>query len=484
MLQAQTSTGIVRPDFTSCCGMAIFLLALVLLLTSSATSQAETLRRALASAYALNPGLDAERARQRATDEEVSKANAGWRPKIQASGSVSHTESSSRPRSLSALSHGFHGYAISLDQQIFSGFQTTNSVQAAEATVQAGQATLTTREQETLLRAVEAYVDVVRDKKIVAYRRRNRNLLASILRATDERLRINEVTQTDRAQASGRFAASAAALSLAQANLQTSQATYKQVVGHAPSFLLDPSPHRRKIPETLQATIELAVSQSPTVLAVVFSEQAAEHTANRIRGELLPQVDVRASYGQDFSPSNTISKSDAAVVSAHLTVPLYSNGDVEARVRQARHQHASLKRLVRQARNEARARATAAWSQLVAAKSAVQSDRRRVTSNRTALSGVRLEEEAGQRTLLDVLNAHEELLLAQIRLATDRRNYVLASYNILASIGRMTAAELGISDEIHDPALHLDDVRRQWYGVEVAYGDGRHETFVAEEWYE
>ncbi|MEL7542408.1 MAG: TolC family outer membrane protein [Pseudomonadota bacterium] len=439
-------------------------------------ASADTLNQALVSAYLKNPTLAADRARQRATDEEVPRARSGWRPTVTARGQVVQTDRETKPSGLVTGRHDrSHGYSVELNQPVFRGFQTVNGERAAEATVSAGQSRLLATEQQVLLRAVDAYVSVVRDQAIVSHRSRHQALLSRILRGTSVRLRANEVTATDFAQARSRRAAAVSAFSLAKANLQSSRASYLEVIGNAAGGLRQPHPHTTHLPDSAREAGDAAAHDAPAVTEARFAAQAAEHTADRIRGELLPQVDVRARYSQDYGAGEFSSRDDDLTVSAHLTVPILTNGDIEARVRQARHQSARQRHLAEQASNAARARAMAAWAQYAAARAAVTSDMQRVDAARKALFGVREEENAGQRTVLDVLNAHEELLLAQIQLAADQRNLVLASYNVLAAMGKMTMETLGLTSEIHDPTLHLEDVRRQWMGVEVSYGDGRHE---------
>lgn len=460
-----------RRRASSRCALALVAAALVF---HPSDTVAESLGEALVAAYVNNPTLKADQSRQRGTDEEASIARSGWRPTVIARGQVVQVDSETHPTTAGRHNRS-HGYAIELSQPIFSGFQTVNSTRAADAIIEAGRARLLGTEQQVLLRAVEEYVNVVRDKAIVALRTRHKNILGSVLRGTRERLAANEVTRTDFAQALSRRAAAMSAFNLSRANLQTSRASYRDVVGHAPAGLRQPPAHATHIPNSPSDAAALAEQNAPSVLSASFSAKAAVHTADRIRGELLPQVDVRARYGQDFGPSEFLRRNEDLSLSAHLTMPLLTNGETEARVRQARHEAARQTRLYEQAKSTSRATAASAWAQLSAARIAVQADRQRVTASRSALSGVREEENAGQRTVLDVLNAHEELLLAQIQLVTNQRNHVLASYNVLAAIGKLTVADLGLSTATHDPIAHYEDARRQWLGVEVNYGDGRHE---------
>ncbi len=178
------------------------------------------------------------------------------------------------------------------------------------------------------------------------------------------------------------------------------------------------------MPTSLQEATNIGTHENPAVVSALYLEQAARYGVDRIRGELLPSVQLEASYSDRFDSSPSISESEQAVVTGRLTVPIYEGGEVYARVRQQKHIHVSRLQEIEQARSEAEAQVVAAWSQVLAAQAQVQSDQSQVSANTTALTGVREEERVGQRTLLDVLNAEVELLNSQVQLVSTRRNVV------------------------------------------------------------
>ena len=416
-------------------------------------ARAESLPEALSSAYKFNPRLDAARATLRATDEEVPRAISGFRPQIVGNADTSYQQQTSRPSTGARTESNPRGYSVNLAQPIFKGFRVVNTVREAEAVVRAGRELLRTTESSVLLEGVTAYVDVVRDQAIVRLRENNVTVLTRDLKATQDRFNVGEVTRTDVAQAQARRAAAVSALDLARANLKTSRATFERVVGHPPSNLVDPGASRQ-VPKSVGESVEISARESPTVVAALYNEQAARHAVDRIRGELLPEVNLEASYGRRFDPSTGTESSESTTVTGRLTVPFYTGGEVEARVRQAKHTHVSRLQEIEQARTEVQAQVVAAWSQLAAARAQLESDQASVDANRIALAGVREEERVGQRTLLDVLNAEQELLNSEVNLVTTKRNLVVASYAVLAAIGRLNAQELGVAALVYDPEAH------------------------------
>ena len=348
---------------------------------------AETLQEALSNAYLINPVLSSERARLRASDEQVAVAKSGLRPNISASGDAAFQNQESdivggsrqttsrnamrRPRrpslpsaprspreanvgtigdiSSDGVTHP-RGYSVQLSQPIFEGFQNLNAIRQAKATVQAGREGLRAVEQTTLLNAVTAYVDVVRDQAVVRLRNSNVEVLTEQLRQTKDRFNVGEVTRTDVAQAEARRSDAITQLYAAQANLKTSRATYEQIIGHPPSNLAHPPSIVHLLPSQLEDAMTLGDGQNPFILNAVYQEEASLYNVNQIMGELLPQVTLDAQYQQRFGQSNTLKEQQVTTVMGRVNVPLYQGGGVAARIRQAKETNNQLKKEVEDAR--------------------------------------------------------------------------------------------------------------------------------------
>lgn len=459
--------------------LVIVSMASVVLVTPNAFAT-ETLRQALTSAYRYNPALLAQRKSLEATDEGVSQARSGFRPRVIGGVDVGHrdvrTELTSRAGGGRGAGDGStkpRGYTIQLSQNIFQGFQSVNAVKQAEANVLAARAVLRSAEQTTLLDAVTAYVDVIRDRAIVRLRENNVRVLSREKRATEERFRAGDVSRTDVAQAEARRAGSVSALDLAKANLRTSEAFYQQVIGHKPGALRSPALPTRNVPSSINAGISQAMQESPAVVNAAFLEQAAAHNVDQISGALLPTVDLEADYINRFDTSETTRKSQTATFVARLNMPLYQGGEVYSRIRQARRTREQRAQDIENQRRIARQNAIRAWSTRRAAVAQLKSDRVQVRANRTALSGVRAEENVGQRSILDVLDAEQELLDAQVSLVGTERDLVVATYALIAAVGRLTAEDIQLGVEQHDPEEYYGLVRSKPWGTRVT----RHEAY-------
>ena len=448
---------------------------LVALHLSAVPAGAETLRDALVTAYTANPELDAERARQRATDESVPQALAGARPTVTATGEIGSKKtwtkslSSMPPPAITRSTSTTDPGAISLNfsQPLFRGFRTFTGTASAEANVRAGRYALGNVEQNVLLNAVTAYVDAVRDQALLRLTQGNLDVLREELESTEARFEVGELTKTDVAQAEARASAAASDVSQARANLARSRATYEQVIGRPPGTLSAPTSLNGMLPRSLTEAYTVGESEHPALLSARNTIEASDHDVDNIKGELLPTLTLEGDYTRSWEPSATVLDSESSSIMGRLVVPLYQAGSVSSRVRQAR-QVATQRRLESEnIRTQVRAAIATAWDGLIAARAQIVADRQQIRAATVALEGVRQEQRVGQRTTLDVLDAQQELLNAQVDLATSTRDEVVAAFTLLAAVGRLNARQLELPVAYYDDTAHYGKVRNKWWGLSV-----------------
>jgi outer membrane protein len=439
-----------------------------LLFTAPAIS-AETLNSALASAYSGNPVLRAERARQRATDEQTAQALSGWRPRIDAAGEAGVTDIDAEPDTTGEQSGTTFPADISivLSQPVFRGFKTVKGVKRAEATVEAGRQNLLQVEQQTLFDTVQAFMNVIRDRRILSLRQRNVTVLREQLRSSQERFNVGEVTRTDVAQSRARLSLSEATVAEAKSNLAASIATYNRIVGHAPGSLK--YPNLPKLPRSLSAASALAEKINPNILAAAFTAEAARYNVGVVKGDLLPTVTLEASGSKTIDdlehPSD--GNQERLSVFGRVSVPLYESGSVYSAVREAKQVESQRRIEIIGAARVVRETLVTAWNFLIASRETITAARSQVSANRLALDGVKQEYLVGSRTTLDVLNAESELLDSQVILVQAERDLIVAGYQILGSIGQLTARQIGLGVDYYDPIENYDHVRNKWIGTDV-----------------
>ena len=456
-----------------------------LALTGPALRQAaaDTLEYALIQAYQNNPQLNAQRAAARATDEGVAVALGGYRPRITATSSLAEVYLDSLSRNVSggkttgyARQTGENAvttFGATATQTLFNGFQTGNRTRQAEAQVFAAHETLRTAEQTTLLNAVTAYMNLLRDTAILELQRSNVNVLEATLRQTRDRFNVGEVTRTDVAQAESRLAAGRSQLLTAESNYSTSRSTYRQVIGVEAGKLSAAMPVDRLSPTTLPGALGRASTQHPTINSAMYNVDAAVFQVKIAEGALYPTVSLQGAVNKNFGSTSNLNNLQAlsASVLGQVSVPIYQGGSEYATIRQSKETLGQRRLDLDTARDQVQQTVTQAWGQLLAAKAQIEATQAQVAATEIALNGVREEARVGQRTTLDVLNAQQDLVNARVALVTAQRDRVVASYTVLAATGGLSPQILGLKIETYDPIVHYQQVRDSWFGVRTP--DGR-----------
>ena len=452
--------------------------------------RAETLEAALVQAYQNNPTLNAQRASVRATDEGVPQALSGYRPKVTVTGSGGQQWLSQTTRTINSNAgvsaglppvsyskqSGFVGpysAGITATQTLFNGFQTANKTRQAEAQVLAARATLQSAEQTILLNAVTAYMNLLRDTAILDLQRRNVEVLQDQLRQTRDRFNVGEVTRTDVAQSESSLAGGRSQVLLAQANYTASAATYRQVIGNAPGKLTPATPVDRFSPQNLTAAIGSAGATHPAVTTAEFNVDVAQQQVKVAEGALYPTLSVQGAYQKNYMSTQSLSsiESYSGSVLGLLSVPIYQGGTEYSQIRQAKETFGQRRLELDTARAQVRQTTVQSWGQLEAAKANIEATTAQVQAAEIALNGIREEARVGQRTTFDVLTAQQTLVNARVALVTAQRDRVVASYTLLAAVGRLSPQVLNLRVPVYNPTVHYEQVRDSWFGVRTP--DGR-----------
>jgi outer membrane protein len=438
-----------------------------------APAAAEKIEAALARAYQNNPQLNAQRAIVRQTDEGVPQALSGYRPSINATASAGKQYIDAKA-SIPALSSSpisvretFDTWSVGVNasQNLFNA-QTPNRTRAAEGQVLAARETLRVIEQSVLLSAASIYMDVLRDTANLELQRDNIRVLQRTLKVTQDRYEAGAVTATDLDQAQAQLASGEASLHSAESTLMTTKANYRRIIGTEPQGLSPGMPVDRFSPRTLDAAIAQGVSQNPSVTAAMYDVDVAQLQVRIAEAGLFPTLTLQGSaQQQNFNSDVTPLRIFNGTVQAKLTVPIYQGGTEYSAIRQNKEAVGQQRLSLDQVRDQVRANVVQYWGQVEATKAQTEAAARQVKYSESALNGVRNEAQLGQRTTLDVLNALQALLTARVNLISAQHDRVVASYNVLSAVGRLSPAVLGLPTQIYDPGVHYQQVRDSWFGV-------------------
>jgi outer membrane protein len=432
---------------------------------------AETLRDALAAAYESNPTLAAARSGQRVADESVPIARADGLPNL--GSSVGFNEVLKQGSNNIFAPDRTLSVQAQLTVPLYQGGVVRNSIRAAETRVEAGQAVLRGTEAAVFSQVVGAYMDVLRDEAVVALNRNNVEVLTVNLQATRDRFDIGDLTRTDVAQSESRLALAQGNLQAAEARLIASRESYVRLVGNAPGALQSPPP-LPGLPDSADLAVEAALADNPDLEAATIEARARGFDVRAAQGTRMPRVslttggsynDFLGTIGSGIPGVSAQQTQTSASTGVTVTVPLFQGGRPAARVRQAQARESQALEQLIEAERGIIAQTRAAYASLRAAQQVAQSSEIAVAAGRLSLEGVRAENSVGTRTILDILNAEQELLNAQVQLVSARRDAYVAGFTLLAAMGRAEAEDLGIAagEMLYDPAANYERVRgRMW----------------------
>ena len=428
---------------------------------------ADTLREALLKAYQSNPTLTGERASLRANDENVPIARSSGLPTV--NGTSSYNESIYN-------SNGGNGpprqaqVGASLNVPIYSGGSVRNSVRAAETRVDAGRANLRGVESGLFTDVVSVYNDVIRDESIVRLNQQNVHVLEVNLQATRDRFEVGDLTRTDVAQSEARLAIAQGQLRTAESRLVSSRENYIRVVGAAPGTLEVPPP-LPNLPADPQSAVTTAIDENPVLLAAQKQRDATRFDVDVAKSGRMPRVGVSVgpsyntylgSVGNSAAAAGFRNSGFGVTGGLNLTLPLFQAGRVSAQVRQAEARRSAAFEGVTEAERGVIAQTRSAFANWKSSQHVIESSEVAVSANKLSLEGVRAENSVGTRTILDILNAEQELLNSQVTLVTARRDAYVAGFALLAAMGQAEASDLNLEGgPLYDPTVNYNRVRHK-----------------------
>lgn len=427
-------------------------------LLAAPSANASSFEDALSSAYENNPQIKAARERLQATDESVAQAASGFRPTVIAN------YNTGRQRSSFGGADDAYGNAttknLRVEQPIFRAGGTWASYQSALQQVKSGQYTLEAVQQRVMLDTVNAYMNVVANSAILDLSRKNAEVLEEQLKAANTRFEVGEVTRTDVAQSQARLSDAKTRVIGAEGQLMSSIANYERVVGIRPEGTLEVPENLPELPPTLNDALERGRTANPQLLAAVHTAKSADYDVRTSESALLPRVSLVGTLNrQEGAGATGNSDFDQDKIGVEVAIPLYQSGaewsrvrEIEAVSRQRKHESIDQRMNVDET-------VTQSWEQLQSAIASIATRNDQIAAADLALEGVKQEQQYGSRTVLDVLDAEQELFTARTNLVQAQRDRIVAAYNLAFALGELTPQKLNLKVETYDPQAHADEVR-------------------------
>ena len=439
-----------------------------------ANAGAESLFDVLAKTYQSSPVLQSSQAYLRSVDERIGQAKSGWRPVITLDGNAMHTDQKFKNYPGTAdfdYDNNQYDVGVNLVQPVFSGFKTASAVDYAEKSVLAAREQTRQTEQQVLLSAAIATVDVVQGRALLDLQKNQEQVLNRHYKSYQKRLKVGELTKTDVAQSEARLKGAVAARINAEGNLETSVATFESIVGEKPAADISINDFENLMPKSLEETLTYVKQNNPALKAAEYAAAAAKENVSLQQGDVLPSVNVIAGAGYQWSqPLPQIDDHyDGRYwrVGANLSVPLYQGGGEYAKIREAKELENQARIDYTQKLRTLTKEATQAWDIYQTTKASIEAIKAQIKASKMALDGVIREADVGSRTVLDVLDAEQEYLNYRVNLVSAERNMTVAALNLLSTMGKMTAQSLDLKVDVYSYEEHYDDVKNKLIGTGI-----------------
>ena len=420
--------------------------AAILMLATPSLAAAESLRDSLRNAYKNSGILVQNRALLRAADEKVADAVAALRPVINWSSKFAHAYND-------AANNDSLTTSLNAKWLLYDFGSSDLQTEALKETVLATRQSLVAIEQNVLLRAATAHMNYRRSVEFVSLRSANVELIEQELRAAQDRFDVGEVTRTDVALAEARLASARASLVSAQGELAKAAAEYHAVVGRKPGDLETPS-SLPELPKDASEAISTARSHHPELIRMKHEVVAAELVVKASQLAYRPRLEAGAGLS-NVDLDGEVTRSLSLTVSG----PVYSGGAIASASRSAIAQRDATRARLHVAGLEAEQTVRNAFVVLEVARSTGEATDRQIEAAGVAFRGVREEASLGARTTLDVLNAEQELLDARVSRISTQIDEQIASYSLLAAMGKLTATALDLGVKTYDPSDYYNLVK-------------------------
>ena len=399
------------------------------------TSAGPSLYNVLKHTYESNPTLMAAREELKERQELYPQARAGWLPSVSANASIyaTNVESSNFGNGDGATTKDM---SLDVEQPIWRGGMTFAEVARAHDLISVGEATLRQAEQDIFMSAISAYLNTARDRDLLILREKNEEILLLEMQSAQERLDMGVLTQTDLEQAKTRLSRARSQRAQAEADYDISRAEYEEVIGMAPGDVLPAPRPAFNFPDDTEQLVSIAEEQNPEVIMAVFEHKASEHNADAVFRELFPRISAFASMNKQYDPQpGIVSDSETETIGVRATLALFQGGATRSRVREAEIAQKRREYEIEETKRRIRQDVLSNWRSYVSAQ--VQADNRadEIESAEFALEGVKIEAAEGQRSVLDILDADQELIDARAALINASHRELMAQYALASALG-------------------------------------------------
>ena len=428
----------------------------------------QTLYDTLSKAYNNSPLLKSHRFKLEAINEELAKALSKNRPQVNLSGSVGSDETTTVNTSgvESTKNNNPKSVTLEIQQNLYDFGRTKSLINIADNSIFAQRADLRNQEQEILLEASRIYLALLASTEINKLAKNNLLLLQKHYQATEDRFKLGEATSTDLSLAKARYYRARSDEIKSRGGIEKERSKYFSLIGiEAPKKLYFPQ-IKIALPEKLKDITKETLQGNPIIIASGFRKKLSFIKISSAASELLPTLDLNLSAQNAWAPNTFFDEYENYKMEFNLKIPLYLGGYNYSNIRQKKKEAMQSSKILDYNIKKILKEVEILWIEFKSLEAQIVSINAAIKANEMAVEGVKKENEVGSKTLLDVLDAEQDLLEEKVEAVKVERDKYITIFNLMAFMGKLSSSELNLDVGVYDLDKNYDAVKNMWLGFE------------------
>ena len=428
----------------------------------------QTLYDTLAKAYNTSPLLKSHRFKLEAINEELAKALSKNRPQINFSGSVGSDETTTVNTSglESKRNNNPKSVTLEIQQNLYDFGRNSSLTSIADNSIFAARADLRNQEQEVLLEASRIYLTLLASTEINKLAKNNLILLQKHYQATNDRFKLGEATSTDLLLAKARYLRARSDEIKSRGDIEKERSKYFSLIGIEAPKKLDFPIIKIAIPDNLKDVTKETLQGNPLIIASGFRKKLSFVKISSAASELLPTLDLNLSAQNAWAPNTFFDEYENYKMEFNFKFPLYSGGYNYSNTRQKKKEAMQSSKILDFNIKKTLKELEILWIELNSLEAQIVSINSTIKANEMAVEGVKKENEVGSRTLLDVLDAEQELLEEKVEAIKVKRDKFVTIFNLIAYMGKLSPGELNLDVNVYSLDRSYLAVKNMWLGFE------------------
>lgn len=423
-------------------GAAVRVLWAVLLLAAAVATRAETLEEAVKQTLDTSPDVLIEAARRQSVEQGVNQSEAGYLPRVDLVYGRGHQRSDN---AAAVQTYGGpigqirYDRSLTLSQMLFDGLATTSEIERNQARLDSAAHRVAATSEQMALRAVEAYLEVLRNQEIMGLTQDN----LMVHQRTYDQIKLRAASgvgrKADQDQIEARLALAKSNLTAAEANLKVAEINYRLVVGTTPGTLSPPrAPDSQLIPARPEAALPVAIAQSRLLKSAKADIEAARAQHQAAKAALYPRLDLELSVSKNnlASPVDITSDVNRAAM-VRMRYNLFKGSADIARIAETRYLLVEAEEVARRTERQIEQSVRLSWNAYSSAQERLPFLTKHAESSQLTREAYTKQFSLGQRTLLDLLDTENEAFTASSNLLNGRYVELFSRYRVLADLSML-----------------------------------------------